>query len=135
MATPHLRKASDNAIDAALRASDGQVAQAARLLGMARQSLHERVTASPRLRGVIQEIEDEILDLGIGHITKGVKDGDKDYVKMFVTQKGRKRGWGNKVDVGIDDAQAEAIVAALGGDVAAYRETLAQLGIPATEIP
>ena len=114
---------------AALRKWGGIKALAANEVGITRQTMQERVEKSPKLQAVIKEIEEETLDLGEGHVVKGVREGDKDYVRMYLTQKGRKRGYGNKVETSLDEAQLEAIVTALGGDPEALRSALLRLGV------
>lgn len=128
--------ATERQIEAALRAKDGVIAHAAAKLKMTRQSLWKRVQDSAYLQAVRQEIEETMLDYGEGHITKGVRAGDKDYVRLLMMSgKGRKRGYGNTVTVGADDATAAAIIAALGGDPAKYRDALIQLGVNQSEVP
>ncbi len=113
---------------AALRKWGGIKALAANECGVTRQTMHDRVERSPKLQAMIKEIEEETLDLGEGHIVKGVREGDKDYVRMYMTQKGRKRGYGNKVENSLDRTQLEAIATALGGDPAVLRRALIDLG-------
>lgn len=113
---------------AALRKWGGIKALAANECGITRQTMQTRVENSKKLQDVIREIEEETLDLGEGHITKGVREGDKDYVKYYMDRKGRKRGFGNSVQTSLDEAQLEAIVASLGGDPAKFAAALRALG-------
>ena len=114
---------------AALRKWGGIKALAANECGVTRQTMQTRVENSKKLQDVIREIEEETLDLGEGHVVKGVREGDKDYVRMYLTQKGRRRGYGNKVENSFDEQQLEAIVAALGGDPAKFAAALRALGV------
>lgn len=114
---------------AALRKWGGIKALAANECGITRQTMQTRVENSKKLQDTIREIEEETLDLGEGHVVKGVREGDKDYVRMYLTQKGRKRGYGNKVETSLDEAQLEAIVSALGGNPEALRSALLRLGV------
>lgn len=120
---------TEQQIIAALRKWGGIKALAATECGITRQSMQTRVENSPKLQATIKEIEEETLDLGEGHVVKGVREGDKDYVRMYLTQKGRKRGYGNKVEASFDETQIEAIVEALGGDPTILRAALLRLGV------
>lgn len=120
---------TEKQIIAALWKWGGIKALAAKECGITRQTMQERVDGNPKFQAVIKQIEDETLDIGEGHIVKGVRDGDKDWTKYYMTAKGRKRGYGNKVETSVDEAQLEAIVSALGGDVEALRSALLRLGV------
>lgn len=120
---------SEKALAAALRNHDGIKSFAASEVGITRQAMQARVDNSPKLQALLRDLDEEILDLGEGHVLKGVRTGDKDYVRMVMTQKGRKRGYGNKVETSLDEAQLEAIVTALGGDAEALRSALLRLGV------
>lgn len=114
---------------AALRKWGGIKALAANECGITRQTMQDRVHHSKKLQDVIREVEEETLDVGEGHVVKGVREGDKDYVRMYLTQKGRKRGYGTKVENSFDEQQLEAIVASLGGDPVKFAAALRALGV------
>jgi hypothetical protein len=114
---------------AALRKWGGIKALAAQECGITRQTVQIRVDKSPNLQAAIKEIEEETLDIGEGHIVKGVRDGDSDYVWGYMRAKGKKRGYGNKVENSFDEQQLEAIVSALGGDPAKFAAALRSLGV------
>lgn len=126
---------TENMLMAALRKWGGIQALAAKELKTTRQNVHQRIKGSPALQTLLAEIEDENLDIGEGHILKGLRAGDKEMVRYYMDRKGRKRGYGNSVSVGTDEATLEAVVATLGGDPAALRAALARLGVAQTEIP
>lgn len=117
----------------ALREADGIMAHAAVALGMTRQAVFDRVQKSPELKRLLVTLEEELLDTGEGHITKGVKSGDKEYVRYYMERKGRRRGYGNKVETSFDETQIQAIVAALGGNPDLIRDALIRLGAPPAE--
>lgn len=119
----------------ALRKWGGIKALAAKELKTTRQNINGRVNRSPKIQEALSEIEEENLDIGEGHLIKALRNGDKDTVRYYLDRKGKKRGYGNRVDVGVDDATAEAIVAGLGGSVEAFRAALRQLGVASSEIP
>jgi hypothetical protein len=126
---------SESVVIGALRKCAGITSLAAKELGSSRQNIHAWIKRSEAVRAAIAEIEEENLDIGEGHLLKKLRTGEWDAVRYYLDRKGRKRGYGNSVSVGVDDAQAEAFVASLGGNIDAYRAALARLGVPASEIP
>jgi predicted transcriptional regulator len=119
----------------ALRKYGGLPALAAKELGITRQAVHQRIKNSEGIRAALAEIEDENLDVGIGHLIKKVRAGDMRAIQFYLDRKGRKRGYGNSLSVAVEDAQVEAFIDSLGGNVEAYRAALRQLGVPPSEIP
>lgn len=128
-------KATERQIAAALRKADGVVSHAAKKLKMERHSVYERIANSDYLKRVLKEMEEDMVETAEGVVAHHLKRKDKDIAKYVLDRKARKRGWGQKIDVGIDVATAEAIVAAIGGDPAKLRSLLSGLGVNSTEIP
>ena len=120
-------KVTEKALIAALKKCGGILAFAAKEVGVTRQAVHDRVKKSAKLQKVVRDIKEETLDVGEGHIVKGVREGDKFYVNMYMQAQGKTRGYG-KDSVAFDDAQIKAFIAALGGDPEKYRACLLQLG-------
>ncbi len=112
-------KITEKALIAALRKWGGIQTLAARELGTTRQNVHSRIKNSARLQEVVAEVEEETLDLGEGHIVKGVRKGDKDLVKYYLDRKGKMRGYGPRSDVEakLSEDTLMAIVVAMGGDL------------------
>lgn len=129
------RTVTDFQLADALKKAGGIKSDAAKLVKLTRQTVQERVEKTPMLQEAVRQAEEELLDIAESQLKKSVRRGDKDMVRFQLQQKGRKRGYGNSVQVGIDDAQASAIVAGLGGDPEAYRAALIRLGVAASEIP
>lgn len=129
------RTVTDFQLADALKKAGGIKSDAAKLVKLTRQTVQERVEKTPMLQEAVRQAEEELLDIAESQLKKSVRRGDKDMVRFQLQQKGRKRGYGNSVQVGIDDAQAAAIVAGLGGDPEAYRAALIRLGVAASEIP
>ena len=117
-------------IEAALHRANGRPAVAARILGISRQAMHERIVRTPHLREVIEEIEQTLLDLAEGAIIKAIRAGHFPTIKWFLDRRGRSRGYGRgrpAETCSISQEQAEQLVLALGGDVEIYRKTLREL--------
>ncbi len=129
------REVSEQRLADALRKAAGIKSDAARLVGLTRQAVQDRVERSAVLRQAIKDGEEELLDCAEGKLKTAVRRGDKDMVRFQLQQKGKKRGYGNNVTVGLDDAQAEAIVAGLGGSAETFRAALVRLGVAQSEIP
>jgi len=113
-------------IEAALHKADGRPAAAARILGISRQAMHDRIARTPRLREVIEEIEQTLLDLAEGAIIKAVRAGHFPTIKWFLDRRGRKRGYGRAggAEPAMAHADIERLITQLGGDVEIYRRTL-----------
>jgi hypothetical protein len=123
------RGTPEKKIVAALRKHAGIIILAANDLGVSRQAVWERVQKSPKLKALLVQIEEEHLDIGEGHVVSGLRTGDKFYVDMYLKQKGKRRGYGNRVENSIDETQFEALVSALGGSPDRLRAALLRLGI------
>ena len=126
---------SESRLIGALRKYGGLPALAAKELKITRQAVHQRIKSSEAIRAALEEIEEENLDIGIGHLLRKMRAGDMRAVEFYVSRKGRKRGYGNSVSVAVEDAQIEAFIDSLGGNVEAYRAALRALGVPQSEIP
>lgn len=130
-----MARVSDAQLSNALVLKGGIMSEAGKACGISRQAVYDRVQNTPALRETIRLVGEQLLDIAESQLTKSLKRGDKEMVRYYLDRKGKKRGYGNSVNVGIDDAQAEAIVRGLGGSVEAFRAALRQLGVPASEIP
>ena len=119
----------EKAIIEALMNNGGVVVLAARELGTTRQNLAQRIAASSVLQEMLQAIEGEHTDVAEGHMLNALRQGDMRVVLWYLERKGKKRGYGNSVQAGFDEAQLEAIVASFGGNLDLMRNALLQLGI------
>lgn len=126
---------SENKIIGALRKWGGIKSFAAKEVGMTRQCMHVRIEKSPKIKAALLEIEEETVDLGEGHVLKYLRDGDKDMVKYYLDRKGKRRGYGSNVQLGINEAQIEAIIRSLGGDPGSLRSALVALGVDPDQDP
>ena len=115
-------------IEAALRKADGRPAAAARILGISRQAMHERISRTPHLSGVIADIEQVLLDTAEGALLKAVQAGHLPTIRWYLDRRGRSRGYGKAGGAATSmpepDADMERLITHLGGDVEIYRRTL-----------
>ena len=115
-------------IEAALRKADGRPAAAARIIGVSRQAMHERVSRTPHLQECITEIEEILLDTAESVILKAVRAGHMPTVRWYMDRRGRERGYGRAGGAGppVPDADIERLITYFGGDVEIYRRALRQ---------
>jgi hypothetical protein len=120
---------SESRLIGSLKRWGGLPALAAKELGVTRQAVHGRIKNSLTIQAAITEIEESNLDIAEGHVVKLLRAGDKEMVKFYLTQRGKKRGYGTKVEAEfrLTNAEIESIVASFGGDLNALRAFRAQL--------
>ena len=114
-------------IEAALRKAEGRKSEAARLLGISRQAMHDRIARTPHLARVITEIEETLLDEAEGVILGLLRAGDLQITKWFLDRRGRSRGYGRPrraETCSMSQEVAEQLVLAVGGDVEIYRSMM-----------
>jgi hypothetical protein len=113
-------------IEAALRKADGRPAAAARLLGMTRQAMHDRIARTPHLAQLVSDIEQTLLDEAEGVIRRAVRAGDRATIRWYLDRRGQKRGYGKggRGMAAMPDADVERLVTQLGGSVEICRRTL-----------
>lgn len=87
-------------IEAALRASGGVISVAAQKLGVHRQRVYEWIEADPKLKAIITEVREEVLDLAEGKLLEHIRDGSEKSIHFYLDRIGRDRGYGSKVGVG-----------------------------------
>jgi hypothetical protein len=81
-------------VESALRRADGQLSQAARLLGLSRQAIHDRVNRTPHLSHVMSEIQLSLLDQAEGVIAAALRKNDAKTAMWFLERHGQSRGYG-----------------------------------------
>ena len=124
----HRRKPTDAQIVAAIESSGGIILVAAQKLGVNRQSLHRRITKSPRLVRAVQETRESVLDLAESGLIKALGKGESWAVCFTLKCLGKHRGFVERAEVtgadggpvrvsgveSLSDAELEAI--ARGGE-------------------
>lgn len=98
-AAPQAPKGSSRAligsddIGHALRAANGLVSVAAKQLGMARQSLYERINREPELAAILKDARETVLDIAEGRLLQKVNQGDLGAICFLLKCQGKARGW------------------------------------------
>ena len=95
------RGVTDDMVADALLKSAGVIYRAADLVGLDRHSVSRRISKSARLRTVLQDIIEKVLDMAEAQLIAHIRKGDKDMIRFYLNNKGRERGYGNRVDLGI----------------------------------
>jgi predicted transcriptional regulator len=81
------------ALERALRKAGGLYADAARLLGLSRQTVRDRVEGSARLKAVVAEAREELLDIAESKLVSAIKKGNLGAICFFLRTQGRNRGY------------------------------------------
>lgn len=94
---PRLSKAT---LASALSEASGNVAAAARRLGLARSTLHRRIQKSAKLQLIITDQRESLCDDAEFCIAQAVRDGDVKTAQWFLnsSETGRIRGYGKQPD-------------------------------------
>ncbi len=117
-------------IEAALRKAAGRPTAAARLLGISRQAMHDRIARTPHLAEVVFDIEETLLDQAESVVWRALRAGDLKMTKWVLERRGKHRGWGRptgRATASMSEEEAEQLVVALGGDLELYRNRLREL--------
>jgi hypothetical protein len=82
-------------IEAALRKCNGLITPTSTMLNVTRQAIYLRVKRSARLRAVIKEVTEKVLDKCESQLFKNINDGDGNMTAIifYLKTKGRHRGY------------------------------------------
>jgi len=82
-------------IEAALRKCNGLITPTSTMLNVTRQAIYLRVKRSARLRAVIEEVTEKVLDKCESQLFKNINDGDGNMTAIifYLKTKGRHRGY------------------------------------------
>ncbi len=86
-------------IKQALRKSGGIISQAAQKLGIARESLWERIQNHSDLKKVQEEAREAVTDMAESVIVKAIADGDIDTARWFLARIGKHRGYTERQEI------------------------------------
>lgn len=118
-------------IEHALRKSYGILTHAAKELGVTRAAVDYHVRSSPKLKAVVAESREIIVDHAEHNVMDAVvTKGDEGLSKWVLERLGKKRGYGNSTEHGISEDDIYAIVASFGGDLEKLKAFRAALDAP-----
>ena len=127
---PRKRKYSDALIIQTLRTHKGLVYRSAAAIGCNVSTIYDRAKAEPKVAECLEEEEGKVLDVCELKLMEKIFAGDLGAIKYLLDRKGRKRGFGDQVqvtgkvetDVSLTpDAQA-ALISAIAGKLLAMEE-------------
>lgn len=105
-------------IAVALRAKMGNVTEAAKALGIARQHLHRRINDSPTLQQVLQDSREELVDIAELALRREVVNGNMTAIiwTLKASPAAKARGWGERQEITGKDGESLRIVMSWGDD-------------------
>ena len=83
----------------AVKHSAGIKSEIAKKLGVHRHTIDRYQKKYPTVRQAIEEEENNILDAAENNIFKAINAGDIDVSKWFLSRRGKKRGYSDKLDI------------------------------------
>jgi len=109
--TRRKKKATKEQIAAALSASAGNVALAARSLGVGRSTLFHRIKASASLREIVEDERESLVDYAESRLKTKVLEGDMTAIiwTLKASPAAKKRGWGERHEVTDGDGKPTPI--------------------------
>lgn len=118
------KRITDGEYHAAIVASHGVLAWAARRLGCSRSAVYAAVGRNPELKAALEEQRDELLDLAESKLIQAVNDGDMRAVFFLLRTLGKDRGYTFGSDRSAGDFDAEAVKNMSDDQLAAARRAL-----------
>lgn len=94
-------RTSPDLIKEALAKSGGNVAAAARALGMNRSSLFQRILRTPSLKEAMEDERETMVDVAESMLRKAVHEGDMTAIMYTLNNSpaAKRRGWGPRQEV------------------------------------
>lgn len=93
---------SNEQIIDALEKTGGNQAAAARALDCSRNTIRNRINSSEEVKEAYDSVNEANLDRAENELMELVQSGDFKAIKFYLRTKGRKRGYGDKMDITTD---------------------------------
>lgn len=105
-------------IESALKAKAGNIAAAAKALGVARSTLYRRIEKSPGLQDVLTDAREELVDIAESALRKEVLEGNITAIIFTLKTQGKGRGYVERIEQHheIDDGSLTIILGRDDGD-------------------
>lgn len=88
-------------IEDALKKTAGNISQAAKALGVNRNTLYNRIHQAPTLQTVLQNTREELVDIAESALLRGVLDGNMTAIiwTLKASPAAKARGWSERQEV------------------------------------
>ena len=80
-------------IEHAIRQTAGNLSQAAKALGVSRSTINRRVSLSPALKDVVDDVREELVDIAESALRREVVDGNITAIIFTLKTQGKSRGY------------------------------------------
>ena len=91
-----MARLSKKKIKAALEQNNGNVSAAARALNCTRKTLYNHINEDEKLKALLEDARENLVDLAEEHLVKNIKDGDTTAIIFTLKTRGAERGWSEK---------------------------------------
>lgn len=83
----------------AIKAKDGNLAEAARALNISRTALYKKIDAYPELREVVTDAREELKDIAQSVLRKKLNEDDITAAIFVLKSLGKNEGWSERLEV------------------------------------
>jgi len=90
---------TDKQIEHALKQTAGNVSQAARALQVSRTTVHKRIARSEKLKEVLKDTREELVDIAESALRREVVDGNITAIIFTLKTQGKARGYVERQEV------------------------------------
>ena len=80
-------------VEVAIRSTGGFISQAAKVLGITRQSVWDRIERHPQLQEALKDVKETYLDLAESQLIRAMKLGERWAIKYYLNTQGKDRGY------------------------------------------
>ena len=108
---------TNDAIVTAFQKKGCNVSATCTALGISRQAFYVRKNGDPELRARLEEAEESIIDFAESKLVEAIGDGDMTAIIFFLKTKGKKRGYGEKVENDVSINAFEKLMQELPDDI------------------
>lgn len=109
-----MARVTNKQIEFAIRQTAGNIAQAARALGVSRSTVNRRVSQSEALKEVVDEVREELVDIAESALRREVVNGNITAIIFTLKTQGKNRGYVERQEV--TGAEGGTITVELIGD-------------------
>jgi len=90
---------TDKQIEHAIKQTAGNVSQAAKALQVSRTTVHKRIAKSEKLREVLRDTREELIDIAESALRREVLDGNITAIIFTLKTQGKHRGYVERQEV------------------------------------